>query len=114
MAMIEKNINRSHFNEKKLEPFFEKCWELREPKKFKDNSRFHQFLYDDLKVILQCVDNPSYLAEFSKFVVFFGADDDPEVYDVLLDAILKQLRFLRVEEILTILVNFAHSLTPHA
>ena len=51
--MIEKNLNRTYFNEKKLEVFFEKCWELKEPKRFKDESeRFYRFLYDDLKVIL--------------------------------------------------------------
>ena len=53
LSMIEKNLNRGYFNEKKLEVFFEKCWELKEPKRFKDESeRFYRFLYDDLKVIL--------------------------------------------------------------
>jgi hypothetical protein len=112
--MIEKNINRNHFNEKKLEGFFEKCWELKEPRKFKENERFFKFLYEDLKVILQCVENPKYLVEFTKFVVFFGADDDPEIFDILLDAILRQLRYLNVDDILTTSVNFAHTLTPHA
>ena len=43
------------------------------------------FLYSDLKVIISKLDLPSNLVEFTKFVVFFGADDDPEVYDLLSD-----------------------------
>ena len=54
------------------------------------------------------------MVEFSKFIVFFGVDDDPEVFDLLTDAIMRKLRVLKVDDILTILVNFAHTLSPNA
>ena len=47
-------------------------------------------------------------------MVFFGADDDPEVFDYLTDGINRSLRRMDVESILTVLVNFAHSLNPNA
>ena len=41
LSMIDKNINREYFNEQRLEPFFEKCWELKAPRDFvKENPRF--------------------------------------------------------------------------
>ena len=53
IEMIEKNINGTYFREARLNPFFEKCWELNEPKKFKEeNNRFYKWLYTDLKSIL--------------------------------------------------------------
>ena len=51
------------------------------------------------------------MVEFSKFVVFFGVDDDPEVHELLVDAIATRINRLPVEQILTILVNFAHTLS---
>lgn len=58
--------------------------------------------------------NVKYLAELSKFVVFFNATDDPELLDILTDAVARQFRFIPVDDILTILVNFAHTLSPNA
>ena len=52
LSLIESNINRKHFNEKKIGAFFEKCWQLNDPKAFKSNDRFFRFLYDDFKVII--------------------------------------------------------------
>jgi hypothetical protein len=53
LLLIETNINSKYFNEKKLETFFEKCWQLKEPKKFQEeNSRFQKFIYDDYKIII--------------------------------------------------------------
>ena len=41
LNMIESNINAIYFREKRLEPFFQKLWELKEPIKFKnENERF--------------------------------------------------------------------------
>jgi hypothetical protein len=31
LSMIEKNLSRSYFKEVRLEPFFEACFQLREP-----------------------------------------------------------------------------------
>jgi len=78
------------------------------------NARFKQFLYMDLKKVLQQVDRPSNLVEFTKFIVFVGADDDPEIFDILSDEINKSMRRMTVDDILTILVNFAHTLNPNS
>ena len=67
-----------------------------------------------MKVILQRVDSPQNFVEFSKFIVFFGADDDPEVFDCLSDGINAKMRMMPVEDILTILVNVAHTLNPNS
>jgi hypothetical protein len=106
-------VNRKFFNEKKVDAFFDKCFELREPKKFKENDRFFKFLYDDMKVILQCLDKPKSLVNFTKFIVFFGVDDDPEIFDLLTDAIIIKMRYVTVDDILTIVTNFAHTLNPN-
>jgi hypothetical protein len=71
-------------------------------------------LYDDLKAIIMKIDNPANFVEFTKFIVRFGAEDDPEVFDLLAEGIGRALRKMTVEQILTILVNFAHSLNPNA
>ena len=54
------------------------------------------------------------MAEITKFIVFFNATDDPELLDLVSDAIARQFRTLPVDDILTILVNFAHTLSPNA
>ena len=45
----------------------------------------YRFLYDDIKVILQHVARAPTVVEFSKLIVFFGIDDDPEIFDLFLD-----------------------------
>ena len=115
LSLIESNINRQHFNEKKLPAFLEKCWQLQEPLALKEeNERFMRFLYDDLKIILQCIDVPESIVGLMKLVVFFKVDDDPEIFDLLSDAILRKIRRLTVEDVLTVTVNFAHTLNPGA
>ena len=49
-----------------------------------------------------------------KMVVFFQVDDDPEIFDLLTDGIVLKVRKLKVEDILTLVVNFAHTLNPGA
>lgn len=34
LELIEKRTNRSYLDEKRLDVFFEKCWELKEPRAF--------------------------------------------------------------------------------
>jgi hypothetical protein len=34
--MIEKNINRKYFSEKKCEEFFTQCFSLKDPQRFKE------------------------------------------------------------------------------
>lgn len=115
LQLIEKNTNKKHFNEKRLDIFFEKCWQLKNPKEFpKESERFFRFIYDDLKVIIQVVGSSQHFADLCKFVVFFGANDDPELLEMLSDCIQKKIRSMQCDQILTILVNFAHTLDPNA
>lgn len=72
-----------------MDVFFDTCWKLKEPKKLKENERFNRFCYDDLKVVIQCTDSHEFLTEWTKFLVFFGVDDDPEVLEMLTDSILR-------------------------
>ena len=53
------------------------------------------------------------VVEFSKFIVYFGVDD-AEVFDLLLEAFSRKIREMPVDGILTVLVNFAHTLSPCA
>lgn len=53
LQLIEKNVNKQHFNERRVDVFFQKCWELKNPRAFaKEDQRFLRFLYDDLKVVV--------------------------------------------------------------
>ena len=65
-----------------------------------------------MKVILQCIDQPESIVHLMKMVVFFSVDDDPEIYDLLTDSIVLKVRKLKVDDILTVVVNFAHTLNP--
>jgi hypothetical protein len=51
--------------------------------------------------------------DFTKFVVFFGVNDDPEIFDLLCDSIVRNIRSVRVDDILTIIVNYAYTLAPN-
>ena len=47
-----------------------------------------------------------------KFSIFFKIEDDPEIYELLADQVKKNISKLRIEELLEILVNLSHSLSP--
>jgi hypothetical protein len=49
-----------------------------------------------------------------KMVVFFRADDDPEIYDLITDSFVLKVRKLKVDDVLTFVVNYAHTLHPGA
>jgi len=53
LSMIEKNLSRSYFKEVRLEPFFEACFQLKEPQKLMAEPKFQEFVYFDLKYICQ-------------------------------------------------------------
>ena len=114
LKLIETNINAKYLRESRLEQFFQKCWDLKNPKEFMENKDFRRFVYSDLKSVLGKIDNPTNYVEFTKFMVFFRADDDPELFDLLADGCNRFLRRMPVDDILTILVNFAHTLNPNA
>lgn len=55
---------------------------------------------------------PEYLTEFSKFLVFFKVDEDPELVELLCDQVCKRVKDFTIDEHLTILTNLAHTLNP--
>mmetsp|Transcript_15020 Transcript_15020/g.25531 ORF Transcript_15020/g.25531 Transcript_15020/m.25531 type:complete len:412 (-) Transcript_15020:1057-2292(-) len=113
LQLIEQGLNKTYLSVKKLDTFFEKCWCLQEPHTFKDEEpRFFRFLYDDTKFILQNIDVPEHLVNFAKLIVFVKADDDPELMDILADRYNILVRSCSVVDMLTITVNFAHTLSP--
>ena len=87
LELIEKNINRKYFSEKKLEAFFEQCFSLKRPADFiREDPKFNAFVNDDLKLILQSVKDPANLVELTKFAVFFQLSrEDPELFELLAD-----------------------------
>jgi len=116
LEMIEKNINRKYFSEKRLSDFFAECFSLKNPAAFvEENQKFKSFLMYDLKQIIQSVKEPENLVEFLKFAVFFRlGGEDPEIYEVLADHVKKNMNMFTTDQVLTILVNFSHSLSPEA
>ena len=69
----------------------------------------------DLKAIIQSVKDPDNLVQLLKFAVFFRlGGEDPEIYEVLADDIKKNMNKFTTDQVLTILVNFSHSLSPEA
>ena len=53
LDIIEKNVNRKYFSEKKLDVFFEHCFSLSKPEAFvEEETRFNSFIQNDLKFIV--------------------------------------------------------------
>ena len=52
---------------------------------------FYNFVYYDLKQILQLINKREHLVEFTKFLVFFQVDEDPELYELISEAICKNV-----------------------
>ena len=44
---------------------------------------FYSFVYYDLKQVLQLVTGTGNLVNFTKFMVFFKVDEDPELVEIL-------------------------------
>lgn len=90
--MIEKGINRKYFREDRLEAFFEKCFSLSPEhiEQLMQEKRFRDFCYTDLKTIFQIVGQPDNLEKFTKFIVFFKLDEDPELVEYLCFNIMKK------------------------
>lgn len=47
-------------------------------------------------------------------MVFFRIAQDPELYELLADQIKKNIKKFTTDELLTVLVNFSHSLSTEA
>jgi hypothetical protein len=99
LEMIDKNINRKYFSERKIDPFFTQCFSLKRPDQFiQDEPRFSHFINDDLKLIVQSVKEPANLVEFTKFAVFFKlSGEDPELFELLADQIKKNCNSMTVD-----------------
>ena len=52
------------------------------------------------------------MVEFTKFLVFFQVDEDPELYELITEAICKKVQRFTVDDLLTILANLTQSLSP--
>ena len=50
--------------------------------------------------------------DFTKFMVFFKVDEDPELYELLAEAVSKQGKNFSVDDLLTIMANYTQSLSP--
>ena len=99
-----------------LRVFFELCFSLgsaNAAELMKDKT-FNKFVYQDLKIILQIVNGTDNLEKFTKFMVFFRVDEDPELLEVLCDNIASKMSYFTTDEILSILVNLNHTLSPEA
>lgn len=112
LELIENSINRKYFKESRLDAFFEKCFTLTEPHKLMEEKVFYNFVYYDLKQLLQLVTSKYHLVEFTKFMIFFKVDEDPELYELLVESICKKMKGMTVDELLTILANMTQSLSP--
>ena len=53
--------------------------------------KFKEFVYDDCKAIVQLVNDAENLEKFTKFIVFFKVDDDPELLEYLSFNIMKKM-----------------------
>jgi len=94
--------------------FFELAFTIKNIHAFLQNEKIQKFLAHDLKFIVQSVQMVDNLTDFVKFCTYFKLDNDPELYELLADQVKKRMGEFQVEEMLQILVNLSHSLTPEA
>ena len=73
---------------------------------------FYNFVYYDLKQLLQLVNKPEHLVGFTKLLVFFQADEDPELYELISEAVCKHVQRIPVDDLLAVLANLSQSLSP--
>ena len=97
LELIQNNINRKYFKESRLDGFFLQCFSLAEPDKLMEEKAFYNFIYYDLKQLLQLVTNAEHLVNFTKFLVCFKVDEDPELYDILTEALCKSIKKFTVD-----------------
>ena len=65
-----------------------------------------------MKYIFQIVNQPKNIMEFTKFLLYFKVDDDPEIFELLSDRICRHMTAFKVDELLTVLVNLSQTLSP--
>ena len=47
------------------------------------------------------------LVNFSKFLVFFKVDEDPELYEIVTESICKGIKKLTIDDLLTVVANMS-------
>lgn len=112
LDLIENSINRKYFKESRLDAFFEQCFSLMEPDKLMAEKAFYNFVYYDLKQLMQLVNKPDHLTNFTKFVVFFKVDEDPELFELITETVCQRIMMFSVDELLTVLANMSQTLSP--
>ena len=54
------------------------------------------------------------MVNFTKFMLYFKVDEDPELYELLSEAICKKIAHFTADQLLTMMVNYNQSLQPSA
>ena len=62
-----------------------------------EESTFYNFVYYDLKQLLQLITGRDNLVNFTKFMLFFKLEEDPELYELLSEAICKKIAHFTVD-----------------
>ena len=44
-------------------------------------------------------------------MVYFKVDEDPELYEILTEQVCKRIKHLTIDELLTVLANYSHTLS---
>lgn len=65
-----------------------------------------------MKYILQILQDVGNLVQVTNLLVFFQADEDPELIEIIVDEICKHLKRFSVDQILIMLANMRHTLSP--
>lgn len=65
-------------------------------------------------MVMQLVQSPQHLVDLVRLVTHFGAEDDPELLEILSDRVANRIRSFSVKEILEATVNYARTLSPVA
>jgi hypothetical protein len=60
------------------------------------------------------VEDADNIESMTKFVVFFQIDDDPELLTYLIERIKAKMTHFGTEQIIQIIVNIKHTLSPEA
>lgn len=53
-----------------------------------------------------------HLVNFTKFLVFFKVDEDPELFEILTESICKSIKKLTIDDLLTVIANMSQTLSP--
>jgi hypothetical protein len=107
---IEKFMNRTYYNESKLEEFFEKAFHSNNTEALRNSEKFQSFINEDLTMIITQSSNPESISQWAKFCTRFNVTE-PDTWHVLKESFEEFSNRFTVDELLTVLVNISHSLS---